>query len=141
MILNVRIAALLTLEPAPVLVQEAIQGNIVKVRVLQLKYLSAHTDHTLYTIQTTHTLYTKQTTHTVHHTDHTHTVHHTDHTHTVHHTDHTHTVQLVHTLQFCLSTAVCSIVDECQNNSTAIEENCRCECTKDFTGQFCEGEN
>ena len=34
-ILNVKMGALLTLEPAPVLVQEAIQGNIVKVRVLQ----------------------------------------------------------------------------------------------------------
>ena len=39
MISNVKMGALLTLEPAPVLVQEAIQGNIVKVRVLQCTFV------------------------------------------------------------------------------------------------------
>ena len=130
--------ALLTLEPAPVLVQEAIQGNIVKVRVFQQICLLIQTTHTVYHTDHTHTVHHTDRTHTVHHTDHTHTVHHTDHTHTSH-TDHTHTVH--HTLQFCLFTAVCSIADECRNNSTVIEEDCRCECTKDYTGPFCEGEN
>ena len=45
---NVKMGALLTLEPAPVLVQEAIQGNIAKVRVLRLICL--------YTMQTTYTV-------------------------------------------------------------------------------------
>ena len=149
-IFNVTIMALLTLGPAPVNVQEAIQENIAKVRVLIITKTSVcsyktHT-HTLYTVQTTHCTPYRPHTHTVHRTDHTLYTIQTTHTHctpyrphTVHHTDHTYTVH--HTLQFCLFTAVCSIADECRNNSTAIEEDCRCECTKDYTGEFCEGEN
>ena len=63
----VKMDPLLTLKTAPVNVQEAIQGNIVKVRVLLLKCLLIQTT-------CTHMLYTIQTTHTVHHTEHTHTL-------------------------------------------------------------------